>query len=122
MEILSLSLGSVSLPTMILCILSTIGKYEPIEKQFPKTAQHLIPICEKIKKEGNQREAKHAVRCLYFNIVLVNKIEPVLSTVFKSLQTSLIQPSPHFRCSISTIGELFYFFPNSMKSNEKKKT
>lgn len=101
----------------VLCILTFIGKYRPLETQFPDVVSQLIPICERLASEGTPKQAKHAIRCLHVN--LTNQ-EPVFSKILDTLKEHLVTSSPYCRTSIVTLGHLALLLPDKFQKFQIK--
>jgi len=109
-NILSLDSQDHSVSAMVLCILTSVGKYRPLESsQFPDIASQLIPICQRLATKGTTKQAKHAMRCLHVNIT---NQEQVFSTMLESLKDNLVTSSPHCRTSIVTLGHMALLLPD----------
>lgn len=108
-SILSLDSQDHSVSAMVLCILTFVGKYRPLEAQFPDIVSQLIPICERLATEGTTKQAKHAMRCLHVNIT---NQEQVFSKILESLKDNLVTSSPHCRTSIVTLGHMALLLPD----------
>ncbi|XP_057373894.1 sister chromatid cohesion protein PDS5 homolog B-B-like isoform X1 [Daphnia carinata] len=108
-NILSLDSQDHSVSAMVLCILTFVGKYRPLEAQFRDIVSQLIPICERLATEGTTKQAKHAMRCLHVNIT---NHEQVFSKILESLKDNLTTSSPHCRTSIVTLGHMALLLPD----------
>jgi sister-chromatid-cohesion protein PDS5 len=108
-NILSLDSQDHSVSAMVLCILTFVGKYRPLETQFQDIVSQLIPICERLATEGTTKQAKHAMRCLHVNIT---NQEQVFSKILESLKDNLVTSSPHCRTSIVTLGHMALLLPD----------
>ena len=109
LSILTLDCQDHNVSAMVLCILTFVGKYRPLETQFPDMVSQLIPICERLASEGTPKQAKHAIRCLHVN--LTNQ-EPVFSKILDTLKEHLVTSSPCCRTSIVTLGHLALLLPD----------
>lgn len=108
-NILSLENQEHSVSAMVLCILTFVGKYRPLEAQFPDIVSQLIPVCERLATEGTTKQAKHAMRCLHVNIT---NQEQVFSRILDCLKENLGITSPHCRTSIVTLGHMALLLPD----------
>ncbi len=108
-NILSMESQDHNVSAMVLCILTFVGKYRPLETQFPSIVNQLIPICERLATEGTTKQAKHAMRCLHVNIT---NQEQVFSKILDSLKDNLVMSSPHCRTSIVTLGHMALLLPD----------
>lgn len=115
-SILSLESQDHNVSAMVLCILTFVGKYRPLETQFPNIVSQLIPICERLATEGTTKQAKHAMRCLHVNIT---NQDQVFSKILESLKDNLSMSSPHCRTSIVTLGHLALLLPDRFTINIK---
>lgn len=97
-----------SVSAMVLCILTFVGKYRPLDTQFPDIVGQLIPICERLATEGSTKQAKHAMRCLHVN---VTNQEEVFSRILESLKENLVLSSPYCRTSIVSLGHMALLLP-----------
>nr|CAH0110668.1 unnamed protein product [Daphnia galeata] len=97
-NILTLDSQDHSVSAMVLCILTFVGKYRPLETHFQDIVSQLIPICERLATEGTTKQAKHAMRCLHVNIA-------------NQEQDNLVTSSPHCRTSIVTLGHMALLLP-----------
>lgn len=108
-NILLLDSQDQSVSAMVLCILTFVGKYRPLEVQFSDIVSQLIPICERLATEGTTKQAKHAMRCLHVN---VTSQEQVFTRILDSLKDNLVLSSPNCRTSIVTLGHMALLLPD----------
>ena len=106
--ILSMDSQDHNVSAMVLCILTFIGKYRPLESQFPDIVNQLVPICERLATQGTTKQAKHAMRCLHVN---VTNQEQVFTKILDAVKENLSPSSPHCRTSIVTLGHMALLLP-----------
>lgn len=94
-----------------------LGRYKPLVDSFPIVLEELAPICKEMALSGTPKQAKHAVRCMFVNMVSAedNQMSDTISAMFadlvESLKTNLNASHPQYRTAIVSLGHIAYNLP-----------
>nr|CAD7430754.1 unnamed protein product [Timema monikensis] len=95
---------------LVLSVLTFLGKYKPIGEVFPRIIQELTPVCKHFAVRGTTKQAKHAIRCLYVN--LVDNHATVFAEILENVKENLNPESPYYRTAIVSVGHIAYNLPD----------
>ncbi|XP_046671895.1 sister chromatid cohesion protein PDS5 homolog B isoform X2 [Homalodisca vitripennis] len=94
----------------VLEVLTFLGKYKPIDEQFPEEMNQLVPICKNFVESGTPKQAKQAIRCLFKNTT--GNVETLFSEILEKVKENLTPTSPHYRTAIVALGHIAYNLPD----------
>ncbi|XP_063218306.1 sister chromatid cohesion protein PDS5 homolog B isoform X2 [Bacillus rossius redtenbacheri] len=94
---------------LVLSVLTFLGKYKPLGEVFPDIMQEVIPVCKHFAVVGTPKQAKHAIRCLYINVVQGQ--DPIFAEILEKVKDNLVADSEHYRTAIVSLGHIAYNMP-----------
>lgn len=101
----------------ILKAFTYLGRYKPLVDSFPEVLEELGPICKEMALSGTPKQAKHAVRCMFVNMVsaedneLPESIANLFAELVEALKNNLHVSHPHYRTAIVSLGHIAYNMP-----------